>query len=65
MTSPPDTQLEAGGGAPTGPVRVDLVFEPGDRRVRVPHGVTVFDAASWNGIAIDSTCGGHGTCKKC
>src|SRR6185369_17680030 len=20
---------------------------------------------SWNGIAIDSTCGGHGTCKKC
>jgi uncharacterized 2Fe-2S/4Fe-4S cluster protein (DUF4445 family) len=25
----------------------------------------VFDAASWNGIAIDSTCGGHGTCKKC
>ena len=27
--------------------------------------MTVFDAASWNGIAIDSTCGGHGTCKKC
>ncbi|HEY6277540.1 MAG TPA: ASKHA domain-containing protein [Streptosporangiaceae bacterium] len=48
-----------------GPVRVDLVFEPGARRVRVPAGVTVFDAASWNGIAIDSTCGGHGTCKKC
>jgi uncharacterized 2Fe-2S/4Fe-4S cluster protein (DUF4445 family) len=33
--------------------------------VRVPPGVTIFDAASWNGIAIDSTCGGHGTCKKC
>jgi uncharacterized 2Fe-2S/4Fe-4S cluster protein (DUF4445 family) len=31
----------------------------------VPAGVSVFDAASWNGIAIDSTCGGHGTCKKC
>ena len=27
--------------------------------------MTLFDAASWNGIAIDSTCGGHGTCKKC
>ena len=27
--------------------------------------MTVFDAASWNGIAIDSTCGGHGTCHKC
>ncbi len=57
--------LPADGVPPAGPVRVDLVFEPGDRQVRVPRGVTVFDAASWNGIAIDSTCGGHGTCKKC
>ncbi len=45
--------------------RVRLHFTPSDREVRVPPGVTVFDAASWNGIAIDSTCGGHGTCKKC
>jgi uncharacterized 2Fe-2S/4Fe-4S cluster protein (DUF4445 family) len=45
--------------------RVDLVFVPNGSKVRVPAGVTVFDAASWNGIAIDSTCGGHGTCKKC
>jgi len=45
--------------------RVDLFFEPAGRQVRVPPGVTLFDAASWNGIAIDSTCGGHGTCKKC
>jgi uncharacterized 2Fe-2S/4Fe-4S cluster protein (DUF4445 family) len=47
----------------TQPVRINLVFN--DRAVRVPYGVTLFDAASWNGIAIDSTCGGHGTCKKC
>jgi len=53
------------GRAGAGPTRVDLLFEPDGRRVRVPAGVTVFDAASWNGIAIDSTCGGHGTCKKC
>jgi uncharacterized 2Fe-2S/4Fe-4S cluster protein (DUF4445 family) len=65
VTSVQDTQLDAGGDASAGPVRVDLVFEPGARRVRVPHGVTLFDAASWNGIAVDSTCGGHGTCKKC
>jgi uncharacterized 2Fe-2S/4Fe-4S cluster protein (DUF4445 family) len=39
--------------------------EPVEREVRVPGGVNVFDAASWNGIAIDSTCAGHGTCKKC
>ncbi len=38
---------------------------PTVRRVRVPPGVTVFDAASWNGVAIDSTCGGHGTCHQC
>ncbi len=34
-------------------------------RCASPAGTPVFDAASWNGIAIDSTCGGHGTCKKC
>ena len=54
--------------------RVDLSFsvqsreaetDPTVRSVRVPPGVSVFDAASWNGIAIDSTCGGHGTCHKC
>ncbi len=48
-----------------GPARVRLHFTPSEKEVRVPAGVTVFDAASWNGIAIDSTCGGHGTCKKC
>jgi uncharacterized 2Fe-2S/4Fe-4S cluster protein (DUF4445 family) len=53
------------GPAVAPPARVDLVFTPSGTRVRVPPGVTVFDAASWNGIAIDSTCGGHGTCKKC
>ena len=45
--------------------RVTLSFTPAGQDFRVPPGVTVFDAASWNGIAIDSTCGGHGTCKKC
>ena len=45
--------------------RVLLSFAPAARDVRVPPGVSVFDAASWNGIAIDSTCGGHGTCRKC
>ncbi len=45
--------------------RVRLHFSPAEREFKVPPGVSVFDAASWNGIAIDSTCGGHGTCKKC
>lgn len=57
---------DAGGvGEPTGPARVELSFTPSGKQVRVPSGVAVFDAASWNGIPIDSTCGGHGTCKKC
>jgi uncharacterized 2Fe-2S/4Fe-4S cluster protein (DUF4445 family) len=45
--------------------RVRLRFLPDGGEFRVPSGTPVFDAASWNGIAIDSTCGGHGTCKKC
>jgi uncharacterized 2Fe-2S/4Fe-4S cluster protein (DUF4445 family) len=48
-----------------GPARVRLRFMPDDVEVRVPSGTAVFDAASWNAIAIDSTCGGYGTCKKC
>ena len=55
----------AGQSASTGVGRVQLKFEPSGQEVRVPPGVSVFDAASWNGLAIDSTCGGHGTCKKC
>ena len=49
-----------------GRVQLSFTVEGGqDRSVRVPPGVSVFDSASWNGIAIDSTCGGHGTCHKC
>jgi uncharacterized 2Fe-2S/4Fe-4S cluster protein (DUF4445 family) len=57
-SAPPATQTASS-------ARVDLEFQPSGTRVRVPPRVTLFDAASWNGIAIDSTCGGHGTCKKC
>jgi uncharacterized 2Fe-2S/4Fe-4S cluster protein (DUF4445 family) len=68
--------LTPGGAEPaqhdgTGRVSLSLtVIDPdpartAQREIRVPPGVTVFDAASWNGIAIDSTCGGHGTCHKC
>jgi uncharacterized 2Fe-2S/4Fe-4S cluster protein (DUF4445 family) len=58
-------------GAAHGAQRVMLRFratEVAQRplgETRVPAGTSVFDAGSWNGIAIDSTCGGHGTCKKC
>ncbi len=61
-----DGQQDDGNFLPhDGTTRVELNFTPSGRSARVPAGVTMFDAASWNGIAIDSTCGGHGTCKKC
>ena len=55
---------------PQHPERVRLRFlQVGEdhavKEARVLAGTTIFDAASWNGVAIDSTCGGHGTCKKC
>jgi len=78
MDQPPDVQVDAlrreglieppdgpGTQPHDGSGRVQLSFSPSGRDVRVPPGVSVFDAASWNGIAIDSTCGGHGTCEKC
>ena len=49
----------------SGQGRVKLELIPANKVLSVPPGVSVFDAASWNGVAIDSTCGGHGTCKKC
>ncbi len=59
------TNVAGGTGTGDGRGRLDLLFEPAGRKVRVPPGVMLFDAASWNGVAIDSTCGGHGTCRKC
>ena len=53
---------------PPGQDRVRIRYDLDDgrhREVRAPSGATLFDAASWNGIAVDSTCGGHGTCRKC
>lgn len=51
--------------SPGEPTRVEIDFAPSGKSARVPLGVTVFDVASWNAIAVDSTCGGHGTCRKC
>ena len=61
----PDSPPLDGASPPEGAERSHIRFEPSGAEVRVPCGTPIFDAASWNGIAIDSTCGGHGTCKKC
>ncbi|HEX3929806.1 MAG TPA: ASKHA domain-containing protein [Nocardioides sp.] len=68
LIAPPGAEPAAHDG--TGRVQLSFTVEdkeapPTQKQVRVPPGVSVFDSASWNGIAIDSTCGGHGTCHKC
>jgi len=44
---------------------VTVTFEPEGRKVRVPLGTTVFQAAKKAGVGIRSECGGKGTCGKC
>src|SRR5256885_15967075 len=66
LTAAFDASDEVRGLTPShGPARVRLRFEPDGADVRVPNGTPIFDAASWNGVAIDSTCGGPRTWKKC
>ncbi len=45
--------------------KVTIEFQPHDKITRVPPGMTLFNAANWIGLAIDSTCGARGTCGKC
>ncbi len=68
LDTPPDTvgsELPAHDGTGRVHLRFSTTADGNERDITVPPGVNIFDAASWNGIAIDSTCGGHGTCKKC
>jgi uncharacterized 2Fe-2S/4Fe-4S cluster protein (DUF4445 family) len=45
--------------------KLEVRYLPFDRTTRVPPGTTLFSAAHWIGLPIDSTCGGRGTCGKC
>jgi uncharacterized 2Fe-2S/4Fe-4S cluster protein (DUF4445 family) len=45
--------------------RVKVEFQPIGKRVEVPAGATVMDAARSAGIGLSSTCGGEGTCGRC
>ncbi len=42
-----------------------VTFRPQNVTTHAPEGTTLFNAANWTGLAIDSTCGGRGTCGKC
>jgi len=45
--------------------KLEVVYKPFDKATMVPPGTTLFSAAHWIGLPIDSTCGGRGTCGKC
>jgi uncharacterized 2Fe-2S/4Fe-4S cluster protein (DUF4445 family) len=45
--------------------KVEVTYLPSGKTVRIPEGTTLFNAAHWAGLPIESTCGGRGTCGKC
>lgn len=45
--------------------KIQVRYLPSGITVRVPTGTTLFHAAHWVGLPIESTCGGRGTCGKC
>lgn len=42
-----------------------VIFNPRERRVLVPRGTTIWEAAQLLGIMIEAECGGRGACGKC
>lgn len=44
---------------------IEIQFLPDKRRVRVPAGTSVAEAAAAAGIALETPCGGEGRCGKC
>ena len=43
----------------------EIDFEPIGKRVEVPAGADLLDAARQSGIGLASVCGGEGTCGRC
>ena len=46
-------------------MKYQITFLPQHIITHAPEGTTLFNAANWAGLPIDSTCGGRGTCGKC
>lgn len=45
--------------------KLQVTYLPSETTAHVPEGTTLFNAAHWAGLPIESTCGGRGTCGKC
>ncbi len=56
---------EAKGRASARELKHRVTFLSHGVSVSMPAGATLFDAANWAGVPIESVCGGHGTCHQC
>jgi uncharacterized 2Fe-2S/4Fe-4S cluster protein (DUF4445 family) len=45
--------------------KLEVEYLPSGTTAHVPEGTTLFNAAHWAGLPIESTCGGRATCGKC
>ena len=45
--------------------KLRVTYLPTGETAHVPAGTTLFNAAHWAGLPIESACGGRGTCGKC
>ena len=43
----------------------EVVFQPSERRLRVPAGTTLLEAARSAGLPVASACGADGICARC
>jgi uncharacterized 2Fe-2S/4Fe-4S cluster protein (DUF4445 family) len=46
-------------------VDVEVRFQPNGKRVRVPPGTLILDAARRAGLPVASACGANGLCARC
>lgn len=45
--------------------KFEVNYQPSGKVANVPEGTSLFNAAHWAGLPIESSCGGRGTCGKC
>ncbi len=47
------------------PQQIELIIEPSGRKLNLPAGANLLQAAREAGLAVNAVCGGNGTCGSC
>ncbi|MBA3072898.1 MAG: 2Fe-2S iron-sulfur cluster binding domain-containing protein, partial [Anaerolineae bacterium] len=47
------------------PQQIELTIEPSGRRLTLPTGANLLQAAREAGLSVNAVCGGNGTCGSC